>query len=649
MAFDENSGVFVMFGGSSGIGALSADTWTWDEAAGWTLPPEAAIPDARTGAAMAYEKDRGRILLFGGEDKNGSKNAETWEWDAGDGWFQFGGPENVGPPISPSPRAGHSMSYDPLRGVVLLVGDGGNGSIDSWEWDGDVISWTNRTPQTGAIPPSRSGAGLAFDKQRGTTILFGGVSTSTAPAHNLGDTWEWDGDAGTWTLLVPDGNGPPARSLHTMIADSLRGSIVVFGGVDDSVGHFALNDAWEWDGSTATWTKVSATLLPAPRMAAAAAFDESNGRLLLYGGVERELGLEGPFQGLGAVLGDTVERVVPTRPAFLWSVPFDASGLSANNVKEIAVRATANAGASLSAWDARGGGSFLPLASTADSTGTLAFSVADAAAQGLLTGAKSTLSVAVVGAPASVDLDDIEARFSVDLSHAVARAGHDPLPRPPTPYQHTIPLSGSNAFNDALEGFDTTTPGDRIYVSWDADNLYVGFSGDIAGLTSSADASLIVDIDPAPGSGDGAAFEPSAQIFDQGSSVQIDDARVTAMPAGFSARFSIGADLAQSGGFGVAFDGEQWTPLPPSAPVDATTNGVDFAALSIPRAAFGLHTKLSLIAYVSVFARVTLAARDGIFAGSFTDGSPRVLRPTRFLKIDFTSSQAPNAPASAGP
>lgn len=65
---------------------------------------------------------------------------------------------------------------------------------------------------------ARSSHAMAYDSARGRVVLFGGQGSS--------DTWEWDGN--DWTLRSPN-NSPPARSRHAMAYDSARQHVVLFG------------------------------------------------------------------------------------------------------------------------------------------------------------------------------------------------------------------------------------------------------------------------------------------------------------------------------------------------------------------------------------------------------------------------------------
>jgi galactose oxidase-like protein len=174
--------------------------------------------------------------------------------------------------IGPSEREVHRMAYDSNRQRVVLFGGRSGTTVvfnDTWEWDGDY--WTEMSDLG---PPPRSAHGLVFDSLRQRTVCFGGLSNIADPRSAFGDTWEWDGQ--NWTQMAD--TGPPARAFHAMAYDADRGRTVLFGGqITDAF----LNDTWEWDG--AEWTQV-ADSGPSPRDACGATYDSSRHPMVLVGG-----------------------------------------------------------------------------------------------------------------------------------------------------------------------------------------------------------------------------------------------------------------------------------------------------------------------------------------------------------------------------
>lgn len=108
---------------------------------------------------------------------------------------------------------------------------------------------------------------MAFDPIRGRTVLFSGGDLDGPPA--VQETWEWDGS--TWRNVQPLPPRPPAR-LHSMMAfDPSRGKVVLFGGATDTQGTTVFDDTWTWDGTT--WVPISTGARPTPRWGSAMAFD----------------------------------------------------------------------------------------------------------------------------------------------------------------------------------------------------------------------------------------------------------------------------------------------------------------------------------------------------------------------------------------
>jgi len=239
IAYDENRGRMVLFGGFNHVGTLLADTWESDGSA-WTQASSTG-PSARAWHTMAYDGYNHMTLLFGGY--NSSNLGDTWQWD-GVTWTQVSS-------SGPLPRFGHAMVYDSNRNVIVLFG-GSVGGNETWEWDGS--NWT-LAATTG--PSSRSGHAMAYDSLRHVVVLFGGQGTS-----RFADTWEWNGS--TWSQVST--TGPSARESHTMTYDPSLATTLLFGGYNGT----RLGDTWSWDGSS--WQEIPASG-PSPREAHAMAYD----------------------------------------------------------------------------------------------------------------------------------------------------------------------------------------------------------------------------------------------------------------------------------------------------------------------------------------------------------------------------------------
>jgi len=174
--------------------------------------------------------------------------------------------------IGPSPRSGHTMTYDSEKQKVLLFGGRAVGELnDTWEWDGNV--W-GQVADTG--PSARTFSAMAFDPLRKKAVLFGGLNGQNG--QNLNDTWEWDGNE--WTQVGD--TGPSSRRAHAMVYDSIEKTVVLFGGYSQIQGNdIFYGDTWEWDGTD--WTLIAETGPPG-RTYHSMAYNESEQNVVLYSG-----------------------------------------------------------------------------------------------------------------------------------------------------------------------------------------------------------------------------------------------------------------------------------------------------------------------------------------------------------------------------
>ncbi len=172
----------------------------------------------------------------------------------------------LNPKTAPSPRSGAAMAYDAARRTTVLFG-GSNYARDTWAWDGN--NWTRLSPPQS--PSERFGASLAYHPPTKNLVLFGG---SNAKLGFLGDTWFWDGQI--WTPH-PTG-GPPEREGASMAFDPITGSIILFGGRDESGPR---SDTWGWNGKS--WRDLSPSF-SFQLSFAGFAYSVAIGKLVLFGG-----------------------------------------------------------------------------------------------------------------------------------------------------------------------------------------------------------------------------------------------------------------------------------------------------------------------------------------------------------------------------
>src|SRR4030095_6812906 len=108
-------------------------------------------PPARYANALAYDSDRQRVVLFGGQSGapfGQGVLGDTWEYD-GLAWTQ------LAPTTSPPARTFVKMVYDPNRHKMVLFG-GYNGTqtvADTWELVVDTSTGVGAGPAPAALRP----------------------------------------------------------------------------------------------------------------------------------------------------------------------------------------------------------------------------------------------------------------------------------------------------------------------------------------------------------------------------------------------------------------------------------------------------------------------------------------------------------------
>ncbi|HEY4179120.1 MAG TPA: DUF4215 domain-containing protein [Kofleriaceae bacterium] len=243
-AADPIRGKLVMYGGPS-----RSSTWEWN-GTNWLAATPGPTP-ARGYGAMAYDRVRQRMILFGGSTANADTwIADTWE-RTGPTWSQ------VTPSASPPALAFPLAAYDAKRQLVVLVG-----SSQTWEYDG--TTWTQRTP---AHAPSLNGqaAAMIYDDERQLVVAYGGAKTYT-----------YDGTDWSSVDNAPFGS----RDVAFVGYDPARGASILFGGKQALA---TLGETWAWNG--ATWQQQFPSVSPTPRFSGALAYDSIRRALVVYGGL----------------------------------------------------------------------------------------------------------------------------------------------------------------------------------------------------------------------------------------------------------------------------------------------------------------------------------------------------------------------------
>jgi Galactose oxidase, central domain/Kelch motif len=248
--YDSVNNRMIIFGGCSGACApVLNDVWVLSNANGiggtpaWAQLEVPAGPAARTNAAAGYDAANNELVVFGGQD--GSDNpcstfSDIWVLQFANGlggtavWLEA--------QSNPAIPAGQNGVAAAESGAALSL-FGGTGTVNGTCTVTNTLSIFvvpeffvvgTSVPQ-GAVPPARSFASLVADTVSGQNLLFGGVDTS---GNYLNDAWNFYGG---WSQIVPKSSLPTGRSGHAAVLDSVHQRMIIFGG---NTASGVLNDTW---------------------------------------------------------------------------------------------------------------------------------------------------------------------------------------------------------------------------------------------------------------------------------------------------------------------------------------------------------------------------------------------------------------------
>jgi N-acetylneuraminic acid mutarotase len=235
---------------------------------------------------MAYDSKANQVILYGGETGDykleSSYNGETWAYDVATNTWK-----EMKPVTSPGPRAFAALAYDAESDRIILFSGGTRAhrwvTDDTWAYDFNTNTWTQMKAKG---PTGIMGMPMEFDSESDRIILFGGYNVPGDKLYQ--DTWAYDYNTDTWTKMDPK-TIPPGRNLNAMTYDSQTDRIIMWGGdtwtysnpnapKDDSV--------WAYDYNSDAWEEMKAVPAPADRPAGTISYDAKAGVTILYGGFE---------------------------------------------------------------------------------------------------------------------------------------------------------------------------------------------------------------------------------------------------------------------------------------------------------------------------------------------------------------------------
>jgi len=320
----------VIQGGDSG--GPTDDVWALSFAGGgsWShIATGGTAPPARAEHAGAYDPVRDRLLIYGGA--SGTPYVffgDVWALDlATNVWSQI-----VGTGGPPTPRRQATAVYDPGHDALVVIGgyEGPLPVADTWALSlGGTPTWVQKLSPSvyghaatwvpalvGAIvtggynygtihsatslvkpdqfssveslvpggPWLRRQLDGVYDSTRDHMVIFGGDVANGFDPSPSSETWSMDaGNGSSWTMLSQ--STPSERVLHTLVDDPAGDRMILFGGCAWYGQDPTINDTWNFDLATESWSELTfGGLVPGPRSNHTAILDPVGHRMIVFGG-----------------------------------------------------------------------------------------------------------------------------------------------------------------------------------------------------------------------------------------------------------------------------------------------------------------------------------------------------------------------------
>jgi len=297
----------VLFGGYDGSGYLN-DTWIFDGVS-WEEPTVSGnIPTPRADHAMAWDPVAERVVMYGGRNSGGTRN-ETYLFDPAALQWSNQTPGVIGGPVSG--LYSHAMAYDSQRGEMVLYGgtpvESNHPEASWWIYSVSANQWTIED----------TGGEIRFDHTLTDVPVLGGLMLTGGQSGIAGvydDAHFWDGTLRTESATKL---GKTKLTAHQAVYSEATEQLVVYGGFDRALpGGLAtgklvrttLSCALAADGVSCS----DESAPDAPHGRRGHVMFEIDATIYLYGGTAAVTNGEGNEPE--AIVGDTWQLTLPAAP-----------------------------------------------------------------------------------------------------------------------------------------------------------------------------------------------------------------------------------------------------------------------------------------------------------------------------------------------
>ena len=201
IAYDPENDIVILHDGYCRDDSHPQDTWVFDfDSIDWTQMRPEDSPQSQYGHHMIYDSLNLQVVMYGGHWSI-TENGRMVSHGYSDGVWTYDSPSDtwtkVDPATSLPSRYWHTLAYDENRGKMVVFGGSGERDAvldDTWIYDLSTNTWDRL--YTDEKPPERESSSLVYDEANEKFILFGGLrEVDEAP---LNDLWVLDTAEGTW-------------------------------------------------------------------------------------------------------------------------------------------------------------------------------------------------------------------------------------------------------------------------------------------------------------------------------------------------------------------------------------------------------------------------------------------------------------------
>jgi N-acetylneuraminic acid mutarotase len=239
---------------------------------------EGDLPTPRAGHSLVYNPNTQKCYMFGGANHEQGHLGEIYGFEPELAkWSKI---QLFSSLKSPAERYEHVCLLIDSDTMMVMYGAGLDGPLDDiWKWSLETGEWTV-VETNGTKPSARVIRSVGFVSSKNRVYLFGGGLHNNIPVP---DPSTYCFDLGNPSLLdrlfwcKVNSQGPSTRLGHCIVSDGSK--LYLSGGMDKNQ---VFGDVWEFDTNTNKWLQLDIQLLP--RCAHQMVFYEN--KLYITGGMD---------------------------------------------------------------------------------------------------------------------------------------------------------------------------------------------------------------------------------------------------------------------------------------------------------------------------------------------------------------------------